>query len=201
LKAQDLTQRFTAARVAERAVSVGSLYQYFPNEAATLFRHRRMAADDRVAAKGHRSNGCVVSSTLSFDRNAMKRQCVSRGKTPPLPFATYSRRRKQGRRASTPSKRSCGRRCPRPQKTKRALAGELIMRPSGRLESASQRRPGPPKGSKPMRGRYVLRLPEPLSTAGTNARADQGTLVSESKSRSFGVRILPQKNRRPWPIF
>jgi hypothetical protein len=36
-----------------------------------------MAADDRVAAKGHRSNGCVVSSTLSFDRNAMKRQCVS----------------------------------------------------------------------------------------------------------------------------
>jgi AcrR family transcriptional regulator len=37
--AQDGAQRFTTARVAEKAgVSVGSLYQYFPNKASILFR-------------------------------------------------------------------------------------------------------------------------------------------------------------------
>jgi len=40
--AEQGAQRFTTARVAEKAgVSVGSLYQYFPNKAAILFRLQR----------------------------------------------------------------------------------------------------------------------------------------------------------------
>ena len=41
--ASEGAQRFTTTRVAEKAgVSVGSLYQYFPNKAAILFRLQKI---------------------------------------------------------------------------------------------------------------------------------------------------------------
>ena len=74
-------QRFTMARVAEKAgVSVGSLYQYFPNKAAILFRLQSdewrqtselMRGSSRTA-QGRRSSGCAPWSTPSSARNATR---------------------------------------------------------------------------------------------------------------------------------
>ena len=58
VSAKEGATRFTAARVAERAdVSVSSIYQYFPNVAATLFRLQADEWKRKSAAASPQSRG------------------------------------------------------------------------------------------------------------------------------------------------
>ena len=58
--------RFTSARVAERAgVSIGSVYQYFPNKAAILF---RLQSDEWRQTRSKLSSILGDESVLSFER-------------------------------------------------------------------------------------------------------------------------------------
>jgi AcrR family transcriptional regulator len=64
--ARDGARRFTAARVAEEAfVSVGSLYQYFPNKEAILF---RLQADEWKATGGLLAGILADTSRPPLDR-------------------------------------------------------------------------------------------------------------------------------------
>jgi len=86
---RDGAQRFTTARVAERAgVSVGSLYQYFPNKAAILFRLQadewqrtatllRKILEDRATSPATRLRRLVHAFILSECEEAAIRTALS----------------------------------------------------------------------------------------------------------------------------
>src|SRR6201996_4238210 len=64
--ARDGAHRFTTARVAEKAgVSVGSLYQYFPNKEAILF---RLQFDEWQQTTGLIDSILTDTSLAPFDR-------------------------------------------------------------------------------------------------------------------------------------
>lgn len=81
--ASEGAQRFTTARVAERAgVSIGSLYQYFPNKAAILFRlqsdeggaPRVCSARSSRTPPGRRWSACAGWCWHSCARSAKRRR-------------------------------------------------------------------------------------------------------------------------------
>src|ERR1700712_2912157 len=64
--AEEGARRFTTARVAERAgVSVGSLYQYFPNKDAILFRLQ--------SREGHETAALLQSILAASERPPLER--------------------------------------------------------------------------------------------------------------------------------
>ena len=98
--AQEGAGRFTTARVAEKAgVSVGSVYQYFPNKAAILFRlqsdewrqTQEMLSRILEDQAGRRWHGCGRWCMRLSARSARKPRCGSRSATPPLRDAPEAR--------------------------------------------------------------------------------------------------------------
>jgi AcrR family transcriptional regulator len=62
--ADEGAQRFTTARVAEKAgVSVGSLYQYFPNKASILFRLQTEEWRSTTALSGGPDQAAVAAAS------------------------------------------------------------------------------------------------------------------------------------------
>ena len=134
--AKEGAQRFTTARVAEKAgVSIGSLYQYFPNKAAILFRLQsdewRQTTDllrgilEDVRATAART-AARPGHTPSSDRNVMRPGYAWHSMTPRL-FIAMRPRRKQARASGGRTVQVFMQEAlPEASEASRALAGDLI---------------------------------------------------------------------------
>jgi AcrR family transcriptional regulator len=180
--AKEGAQRFTTARVAEKAgVSVGSLYQYFPNKAAILFRLQsdewrqttdllRAILEDTAAPPLERLRTLVHAFIRSECEEAEMRVALSDA-APLYRDAPEAQDAKAAGAAS--SRASCARRCPRPRS---ALAGARPGRrpdqddaqPGGQVRSRRrrERRPRSRPTADAMADMFLALLVTALGTSG-----------------------------------
>jgi AcrR family transcriptional regulator len=132
---QEGAHRFTTTRVAERAgVSVGSLYQYFPNKAAILFRLQndewrqtrdllREILQDRKKPTLERLRNLVHAFLRSECAEAEMRVALNDA----APLYRHAPEAKQARASSARTMQTFLQEAlPKTPKAKRALAGDLI---------------------------------------------------------------------------
>ncbi len=148
-------QRFTTIRVAEKAgVSIGSLYQYFPNKAAILF---RLQSDEWKRTSDLLREILEDKSNPPFVRLRKLVHAFLRSECEEAGMRVSSRRRRAAlprhvRRRGRPwlkeialSTPSCARRCLRPRSPCALWQATLLRQPLARSENVSRKLPEAPK--------------------------------------------------------